>query len=536
MALQHWRHWVEGGDVTVVTDHESLKTIRTKVEQPARIVRFLDALEHYGIRIVYRPGKANVLADYLSRPRESVFVNDTYQHGNSPVTNSNCVSNLHHLSRIDLQAIFEFFALGHALPSRLDEGWVRQNFAVHQNKLYRLQIVPDSHTGDPPTPHGAISLQEIPDYYELLDIITTIHEAQGHATIGTTIRRALERFWHPEIHLASHEAVRTCKSCQLMKPPDPSLPGLQPLLPAPPLTRWGINHTQLGSFYILNAIEYSTGWLESCLVNTTSFNDTVPLLTHIINVFGASREIISDNAGCFMGTAATSFKALHGITSCPVTPSRPHGNGKVEQANGVLKGILTHIFLENPQMPFRDALARSTVIYNRRVGPSGYSPYFLLFGTQPPVQQMTFAAYTRDPTPGEDQAWAQELALQHAAPIARSYVASAKAIRAKVRSYLQEKKSLTRVYAPGDWVLRVRQRTNKFEPYYDGPWAIAACHPGNTYSLISPGGFPMANKYNGSNLFPAYVRDGHPVRSLWYGSQRLLESDRNRLRLAAGNQ
>ncbi|KAI0996090.1 hypothetical protein K3495_g12091 [Podosphaera aphanis] len=201
------------------------------------------------------------------------------------------------------------------------------------------------------------------------------------------------------------------------------------------------------------------------------------------------------------GTAATSFKALHGITSCPVTLSRPRGNGKVEQANGVLK----------------DALARSTVIYNRRVGPSGYSPYFLLFGTQPPGQQMTFAAYTRDPTPGEDQAWAQELALQHAAPIARSYVASAKAIRAKVRSYLQEKKGLTRVYAPGDWVLRVRQRTNKFEPYYDGPWAIAACHLGNTYSLISPGGFPMANKYNGSNLFPAYVRDGHPVRSLCSG-------------------
>ncbi|KAI0996091.1 hypothetical protein K3495_g12090 [Podosphaera aphanis] len=122
MALQHWRHWVEGGDVTVVTDHESLKTIRTKVEQPARIVRFLDALEHYGIRIVYRPGRANFLADYLSRPRESVFVNDNYQHDNSPVTNSNCASNLHHLSRIDLQAIFEFFALGHALSSRLDEG------------------------------------------------------------------------------------------------------------------------------------------------------------------------------------------------------------------------------------------------------------------------------------------------------------------------------------------------------------------------------------------------------------------------------
>lgn len=32
------------------------------------MMRFLDAIEHYGCRILYRPGKANVVADYLSRP------------------------------------------------------------------------------------------------------------------------------------------------------------------------------------------------------------------------------------------------------------------------------------------------------------------------------------------------------------------------------------------------------------------------------------------------------------------------------------
>ncbi|KAI0992236.1 hypothetical protein K3495_g15950 [Podosphaera aphanis] len=91
-----------------------------------------------------------------------------------------------------------------------------------------------------------------------------------------------------------------------------------------------------------------------------------------------------------------------------------------------------------------------------------------------PQQQLTFTAYCRDPTPEEDCIWTQELAKRHPAPIARSYVASVKAARAEVRSYLQEKKGLTRVYAPGDWVLPVRQRNNKFEPYYDGPWAIAS--------------------------------------------------------------
>ncbi|KAI0993835.1 hypothetical protein K3495_g14349, partial [Podosphaera aphanis] len=494
------------------------------------------ALEHYGVRIIYRQGKANVLADYLSRPPETANVTGEEAHDHLNSTNSPDVpiKRPEELNRNDLQSIFEFLSQGSSLPPRINEQWARTNFIIHQDQLYKFQRNHFKPLGDPPGLPGAVSLQVIPDYDDLVNALTMVHETQGHATIGTTTRFALQQYWHPEIHLAAYEAIRTCRSCQLMKPPDPSLPDLKPLSPAPPLTRWGIDHTQIGSKYILNAIEYGTGWLESRFVGSTSFSDTIPLLEFIINTFGAPREIISDNAGCFTGVEARQFKKQYNIRTSPVTPARPRGNGKVEQANGVLKGILTRIFMEFPQTPLNKALARAVQIYNRRIGPTEYSPYFLLFGTQPPELQHTYAAYTRDPTPEEDCAWADELAKLHAAPIARSCVASLKAVRAKVRSYLQEKKGLTRVYAPGDWVLRVRQRTNKFEPYYDGPWAIAACHTGNTYSLISPGGFLMANKYNGTNLFPAYVRDGHPVRSLWYGSNRLLESDRSRLRSGAG--
>jgi hypothetical protein len=36
-------------------------------------MRFLDAMQHYGVRVFYRSGKANILADYLSKPSEGVF-------------------------------------------------------------------------------------------------------------------------------------------------------------------------------------------------------------------------------------------------------------------------------------------------------------------------------------------------------------------------------------------------------------------------------------------------------------------------------
>jgi hypothetical protein len=54
----------------MVTNHEFLKEFNIKVEQPVRIMRFLDTIKHYEIRIIYRFSKVNMLADYLSRPSE----------------------------------------------------------------------------------------------------------------------------------------------------------------------------------------------------------------------------------------------------------------------------------------------------------------------------------------------------------------------------------------------------------------------------------------------------------------------------------
>lgn len=74
LAVQHWKHWVTGAEITIITDHESLKTIKTKTDQPPRMMRFIDALEHYGVKIIWRPGKDHVLADYLSRPPTDIGV------------------------------------------------------------------------------------------------------------------------------------------------------------------------------------------------------------------------------------------------------------------------------------------------------------------------------------------------------------------------------------------------------------------------------------------------------------------------------
>jgi hypothetical protein len=314
-----------------------------------------------------------------------------------------------------------------------------------------------------------------------------------------------------------------------MRKPDPTPHHLTPITPPIPLTRWAVDHTgPLDGFYLLNAIEYATGWAESSWVADQSAVTTNGFLEGLRLRFGPIREIISDNGTAFVNTLIGSWLQRHGIKHLRTSPIYPRTNGRVERFNGVLKEIIQKLRLEEPTMPRNSLLSRALHIYNRRPGTHGYSPYFLLHGCSERSTGAPQAQYVREPTDEEETAFAHELAREHAAADPRRYVASLKASRDVVRSRLQEKKALFRVFMVGDWVLRARKRGNKFEPYYDGPWMIRRIHDGNNYSLASPGGIELQGRINGLHLYPAYVTDGHPERSLWYANRTLLEADRRR--------
>ena len=66
-ALKSWRHFLYGAKCELYTDQKSLKYLFTQKELNVRQRRWLELIEDYDLTINYTPGKANVVADALSR-------------------------------------------------------------------------------------------------------------------------------------------------------------------------------------------------------------------------------------------------------------------------------------------------------------------------------------------------------------------------------------------------------------------------------------------------------------------------------------
>ena len=66
-VLKIWRHYLYGEKCRIYTYHKSLKYLLTQKELNLRQRRWLELFKDYDCIIDYHPGKANVVADALSR-------------------------------------------------------------------------------------------------------------------------------------------------------------------------------------------------------------------------------------------------------------------------------------------------------------------------------------------------------------------------------------------------------------------------------------------------------------------------------------
>jgi hypothetical protein len=81
MALRTWRHYLLRNVVHIYTDHKNLKYIFTQPDLNMRQRRWLELIKDYELEVHYHLGKANVVADALSRKGHCNYLSAVHSMG-----------------------------------------------------------------------------------------------------------------------------------------------------------------------------------------------------------------------------------------------------------------------------------------------------------------------------------------------------------------------------------------------------------------------------------------------------------------------
>lgn len=318
LAVVHFRHFIEGRQVTLMTDHKPLVTA-FRSQKPAKLDRqqrhWAFISEHVN-DVQFISGSENVVADCLSRSVNSVQI-DAY----------------------DLPAIAEAQSQD---PDTLQRSSLRVYPVSGQHKLFC-----DISTGYP-RPY-------LPEKCRF-GVFQMLH-GPSHPGRQSSVKLVKSRYFWPKMTKDIHQWVKECSSCQQAKVHRHTKSPVS-VFSSPSAARFETLHMDIvGPLpsqlppgqpfahpyrYLLTCIDRTTRWMEAVpLTEVTAKSVARALVNNWICRFGVPVYVITDRGPQFEADLFNELAGVVGFHRLRTTAYHPQGNGLVERAHRVLKTAIT---------------------------------------------------------------------------------------------------------------------------------------------------------------------------------------------------
>nr|ABA97778.2 retrotransposon protein, putative, Ty3-gypsy subclass [Oryza sativa Japonica Group] len=470
-ALKIWRHYLIGNRCEVYTDHKSLKYIFTQPDLNLRQRRWLELIKDYDMGIHYHPGKANVVADALSRK----------SYCNVAWVEQLCCEVQRDLEHLNLGIVEHgFVAALEAQPTLVEQVRIAQASDPEIAELKKNMRVGKAR-GFVEDEQGTIWMGErlcVPENKELKDLILTeAHQTQYSIHPGSTkmYQDLKEKFWWAE-----HQRPAGL---------------LQPL--QIPEWKWeeigmdfitGLPRTSSGHDSIWVVVDRLTKVAHFIPVHTTYSGKKLAelYLARIMCLHGVPKKIVSDRGSQFTSKFWQKLQEELGTRLNFSTAYHPQTDGQTERVNQILEDMLRACALDlggawDKSLPYAE------FSYNNSYQASlQMAPFEALYGRR--CRTPLFWDQT-----GERQLFGTEV-LNEAEEKVRAVRERLRIAQSRQKSYADNRRREL-VFQVGDYVyLRVTplrgvhrfQTKGKLAPRFVGPYRILERRGEVAYQLELP--------------------------------------------------
>ncbi|GLT29333.1 hypothetical protein SLA2020_042070 [Shorea laevis] len=517
-ALKIWRHYLYGETCEIFTDHKSLKYIFTQKELNMRQRRWLELLKDYDLTISYHPGKANKVADALSRKSSGTA-------SSILATQKEVLEDLVKLDvELRLDSTQAYLAALSAQPALIDRIKVAQ-----QTDPFLQGLKEKVKAGEPHMQEFRISddgalwfgnrLCVPRDHALRREIMGDAHNTSYTVHPGSTkmYRDLRSTFWWRNMKREIARFVSQCLTCQKVKAEHQRLPGkLQPL----PIPQWkwenitmdfvtGLPRTLKGNDSIWVIVDRLTKSAHFLPYRTgTSIEKLANMyMNEVVKLHGVPVSIVSDRDTRFLSHFWTSLQQALGTQLNFSTAFHPQTDGQSERTIQILEDMLRACVLDW-KGSWDQHLSMAEFAYNNSYQSSiRMAPFEALYGRR-----------CRSPVcwteVGERSILGPEL-VQQSSEIVQLIKERLRAAQSRQKSYADRRRrdlefevgdQVFLKVSPTRGVLRFGIR-GKLSPRYIGPYPILERIGGVAYRLELPGNLAGVHDVFHVSLLRKYVPD-----------------------------
>ncbi|KAA0043380.1 pol protein [Cucumis melo var. makuwa] len=288
-------HYLYGEKIQIFTDHKSLKYFFTQKELNMRQRRWLELVKDYDCEILYHPGKANVVADALSRKLAQLTVQPTLrQRIIDAQSNDPYLVEKRGLAEVGQAVEFSISSDGGLLFER--------RLCVPSDSAVKTELLSEAHSSS-----------------------FSMHP--GSTKMYQDLKRV---YWWRNMKREVAEFVSRCLVCQQVKAPRQKPAGLlQPLS----IPEWKL--TKSAHFVPGKSTYTASKWAQL-------------YMSEIVRLHGVPVSIVSDRDARFTSKFWKGLQTAMGTRLDFSTAFHPQTDGQTERLNKVLEDMLRACALEFP--------------------------------------------------------------------------------------------------------------------------------------------------------------------------------------------